>query len=318
MLSFLASNLLWMIGWNPLTKQQKASKPHKSILIYTHTSYWDFVMFLLYMLAYPDMFGDLWALVKPQPFRYAGWILRRLQCLPATAREERGGGAISRLVEHLQSQPSFCFILSPKGSIENRPWRSGYRALANQCDCPIWTGGFDYEAKFIYLSPKTFLSDTSEEDLQSDLGRVVPLHPEQSEINIWRQYNPESIGVIDWVHLSMVVSSLMVVPKMFYLGSLPGVWSVLTAWTSIQYHCSLEQRYISADRWMVRIMALIYMAYIPRRRPDPIWTGLGVLACGIYWWARGWEGRENQNYRKRRYIVWHSLFHISLGLFLIY
>lgn len=46
-------------------------------------------------------------LVKPQPFKYFGFILRRLGAIHSTPVDKKSGNAVDRIVETLSSNPKF-------------------------------------------------------------------------------------------------------------------------------------------------------------------------------------------------------------------
>jgi len=181
---YVASGILAILGWkNP---SSDLVREDKAVVIFSHSSYWDFYLFLLYMIAYPDLVEDTWIVMKPQPFSmfggYAGKILRSMGFLPATRVEDRNQGFVQRTVEFLQTQNKFRLMLSPKGTIVSAPWRSGYYWIAHTLQVPIQILGLDYQDRTFYLS-HPISSDGAMEDiqpqLQQQMAEIVPLYLHQ-------------------------------------------------------------------------------------------------------------------------------------------
>jgi 1-acyl-sn-glycerol-3-phosphate acyltransferase len=191
--------LLRMTGWSPISPSQQArfERHPKAVYIYPHTSTWDFVWGLVYKCAYPRMFGDLWMIMKPQPFeRWYGWWLPLAGFLPATRREERNRGFVKKVLKILDPYPRCHILISPEGTRVASPWRTGYYYLAQglrqqdpQRDCPIAVFGLDYERHCAVLCPPRFLQDfpdyaSIEKSLQAQMEHIVPLYPSCSPIHL--------------------------------------------------------------------------------------------------------------------------------------
>src|SRR5579862_7077115 len=115
-LQFISKCLLFLIGWNFLLPDdfKRLNKHDKTVAIFSHTSYADFCILVLYLLAYSDDLQYVRVLVKPQPFAYIGWGLRQLGAIPATKIEEKNGGATENIINELKNQEKFVFLISPK------------------------------------------------------------------------------------------------------------------------------------------------------------------------------------------------------------
>ena len=83
----LAKFTLWSLGWQSLTKETvfKLLKNERVIAVFSHTSYIDFYILTLYLLAYPRSLSTIRTLVKPQPFNYAGVLLRWMGAIPSSS-----------------------------------------------------------------------------------------------------------------------------------------------------------------------------------------------------------------------------------------
>lgn len=189
-ISLIALKIIHLIGWQdmPLDVQKRLIKYDRVVLVFSHTSYVDFYIFLLYILAYPKAFANLKFLVKPQPFAYFGYFLRKMGAIKSTKIEERNGQGVERISTELDSMGKFLFMLSPKGTICKREWRSGYYYIANNTKAKMMAGGLDYEKCCVYLSIRykdwyTKLP-AAENFLKQELYNIVPLFPEEEGIPI--------------------------------------------------------------------------------------------------------------------------------------
>lgn len=150
------------------------------VVLFSHSSYWDFVIFLLYRLAHPEL-SDVYAVMKPQPFRYFGRILRWIGFVPASPLEKRGGGFVHSTIETFATVPRFSLLISPKGTIASAPWRTGYYYLAKGLDAQIQVAGLDYHRRGIAILPPRDPGRLPEIEplLKKDMEVIHPLYPSQ-------------------------------------------------------------------------------------------------------------------------------------------
>lgn len=153
-ITLLAKGLLLTLGYGLIKKETfvRIAPYDHIVIVFSHTSYIDFYILLIYLLAYRRELHHLRTLVKPQPFRYAGWLLRKLGAIPAAAVDDKNGGSVERIVKELRKELRSILLISPKGSILKRPWRSGYYHIAHELNAKLMVAGFDYEKKQIILS----------------------------------------------------------------------------------------------------------------------------------------------------------------------
>src|SRR3990170_669356 len=99
--SYFAKFILFSMGWSLPSKEvlHKMNKHKRTVAVFSHTSYADFYIMILYLMACPEHLRYIKTLVKPQPFAYAGYLLRKMGGIPATKVDERNGGAIPRIVK---------------------------------------------------------------------------------------------------------------------------------------------------------------------------------------------------------------------------
>jgi len=140
--------------------------------------------------------------MKPQPFNYIGWILRKLGAIPSTKLEDKNGGSVSRIVNQLKQTDKFVFLISPKGTIKNAPWRTGYYYIAKQSNAKILAIGLDYYKKSIIICSDLISTKTNDETiitnyLQDTLKTIIPVYPEREGINI--QYKPTAFNHLKFI-----------------------------------------------------------------------------------------------------------------------
>ena len=209
--------ILYLTGWKFIDKDQMDriyNIGNKSIWTFSHTSTWDAIVLLLYKYAYPEYGKRLKFAVKPQVYdvlpKWTHSILDNIGFIKATAYENKNGGFVKFVVERLQKEREFSFLISPKGMRDNSPWRSGYYVIAKELNCELVACGLDYEKKkIIVFDPITIENRTKEEIdrvLQEKLEDIVPLNPECSEINL-REYKKQNISI---VAISFAIIALMI------------------------------------------------------------------------------------------------------------
>ncbi len=203
MLQYICSYLLFVLGWSKLDYNTiNIIKRHRRLVaVIPHTSMFDFIIYLLYRFAYPQLLSHCYTIVKPSAFQYAGWILRRLNCLAATSIQDRNGGNVSKIVDQVKDKEEFLGIISPKGTRTKSQWRTGYFAIAKELNVDICTLGFDYNTQTLKCYNPKKICDTDDllfqHLLQHDLTYIVPLYPED-EVYGCRPHQSRRVIDITW------------------------------------------------------------------------------------------------------------------------
>lgn len=219
--SSLAGTLLQSWGWNlPTDKEiERFTCPDadKVIVVISHTSYWDFFLLLMYRAADPRIKQNLHLVIKPQVFDVWGWFLKPLGCIPSTRAEESGNGFINNTVAKYKNR-NIRLILSPEGKMSATPWRSGYYHLVKGFKCSVMVSGLDYEKKRLYIGkprPWCDIKDLSkerlEQDLQEEMGQIVPLHVEGSFSPVTRPYDRNEVYPVKMVPFTLSVVFVVLV-----------------------------------------------------------------------------------------------------------
>ena len=306
LLAALVRLLRFCIGWHAYE-----GIPTDCIAVYVHTSAWDAFVFWLYSFETPMV-----AVMKPQLFTpLCGPILRRLGFIPAPRLEDRGTGGVERLAQEIlcaraRATPLVALI-SPKGSVQKREWRSGYKHLAATLGWPIRPLLLDYELRRVVLLPPL----ETENDLKGALGQAAPRHPERSELPIEREYDHAELkSVVDYVVLSnvaMVPATVRAVAQGHYGTAMLGL---ATTSVSLLYHSSREQKLRFYDVGFA-YASFAWFAFFYGRLSSPL-TRLALNAAILcYGRAVGrYDGCCLREHRGEDYITWHSAFHCLVGL----
>jgi hypothetical protein len=216
----LAKFILILLGWNFIvenkSKFKDLSQENNFILIFPHTTYWDGAIFLLYRLAYPQIFSKSRMFLDPYYYEtlpYGGTTLLNyfgfIKSVSINSKKKEN--TIQKTASLLKEEKDFMLWISPKGCTQKKEWRSGYFYLAKEMNVPIVTCGLDYETKQCVLQDIfkiDYNSETKEdveEKIKLSLGKIVPLYPENSEIKIIKNYEKNNLSAISWKNLFFVI-----------------------------------------------------------------------------------------------------------------
>lgn len=210
-MSIIARMLLFLMGWSKLDAlaYMRLIEHDHNVLIFSHTSYFDFYILILYMLAYPYRHHYVRTLIKPQAFEKYGKILHILGGIPSTRLEDKQGGAVNRIVENLNKYEKFLFLISPKGKIEPGEWRSGYINIAKKTRSHMRTIGLDYVEKKVVVSKSIHYNAHDVEGfLKEELKEIVPLYPECEVVQI-KAHDATRRNVVDRIHLYLCFTFML-------------------------------------------------------------------------------------------------------------
>ncbi len=236
-LVWLASFILWLGGWEKITPEFRARflRYPKKIVIFPHTTYWDFVILVLYGLVdWPEYHRKVYVVVKPQLLTgWKGRIFSYFNCIPATMREEEGKGFVSRTAARFVDQPEASIFIAPDGTIERSEWKTGFYHLAKLIDCPIQVVGLDYHlhCPIIYEPVAIGELEPTKALLVEQMSGITPLYPENSVVphlrrptSLFSYRNISTVLIWVWVYLALIQS----VPAPTYL------WIALLSLTYLQ------------------------------------------------------------------------------------
>lgn len=230
-LSNFASFVLWIFGWEPLPKEFKETflATKKKIVIYPHTTYFDFPILAIYGLTHwNDYNKNIYVVMKPQ--LAAGWckdFFSRFNCIPAPPKGEKGNGFVEKTVAMFRDKEEYSIVISPEGTTSKQEWRSGYYYLAKELNCPIMVIGANYCYHVPVISKDLVYPEDDlpvvQGTLKTIMGNIPTLHPECSVVKPRYDIrsNPSSLIDLD----AFVFRGI--IPGLVFLGSWNYFFSLL-------------------------------------------------------------------------------------------
>ncbi len=160
MMRLLATFIYRLIGWRSVFVPPPG--PKSVLLVYPHTSNWDFPLGVLFNAKHPIFIH--WA-GKDTLFRgLMGVIARALGGVAINRREHTG--MVGQLVKVFAESESFHLCVTPEGTRSKTDhWKSGFYRLALEAKVPVGLGFFDYRNKCVGVERWVTLSGNEEADL---------------------------------------------------------------------------------------------------------------------------------------------------------
>lgn len=157
-----ARRLLALFGWR--VDIDLPPGPKSVIVVYPHTSNWDFAVGYLAKLACGM---PLFWVGKHTLFRWPfAELLRRMGGIPVNRAE--AAGFVGQLAEEFRRRPRLWLAIAPEGTRSRTDhWKSGFYRLALAAEVPVGLAFIDYPTRIVGL--KTYLSLSGDEarDLES-------------------------------------------------------------------------------------------------------------------------------------------------------
>jgi 1-acyl-sn-glycerol-3-phosphate acyltransferase len=157
----LARALLRLIGWR--TVVVPPPRPQSVIIVYPHTSNWDFVVGLLGRAAIrlPCHFA-----AKDTLFRgpFGAW-LRRVGGVPVHRRAPTG--FVGQLAREFEQRATFHLVFTPEGTrARTEHWKTGFYRLALAARVPLGLGFIDYARREVGVGDWLDLTGDEAVDLE--------------------------------------------------------------------------------------------------------------------------------------------------------
>jgi len=155
--------LLRLFGWTPVLAPLPG--PKGLILVYPHTSNWDFVLGVLYRVGFG--LKAHW-MGKDSMFRWpVAGLFRRLGGIPINRREHTG--FIAAMVEEFRKRERLWVAVAPEGTRSHTDHlKSGFYHLALAANVPVGLGCIDYGRRRISID--TYVRFTG--DVATDLDAL--------------------------------------------------------------------------------------------------------------------------------------------------
>lgn len=310
--------LLLIFGWNFLDQKiinAVNCNIDKSVMIYPHTSYWDFVVVLIYKYAY-DL-PNLYIVVNEGLYKKYTYILSKLNCIPATAKEKNNGGFVENTVNYFKDKQKYHILISPEGTLKKMEWRSGYYYLAKQLNIDITIIGFDYSEHTIKMRHlKNNLNYTETQNiLQDKFKSITPLYPECSYVEIDKYIYTT---VFDYCTITTLLFPIYNIYLLYYINIYCCFSSLLMYIFSFLYHHSHESKYYIIEPIMcaLNLFFIVYTLCTYYNIHFDLILNFLIL-CTIVTYYLG-MGRHKCKNRCFMYIFFHSIFHIIASISIFY
>ena len=159
----LCLGVLSLFGWRTVYKPP--AEPKGIILVYPHTSNWDFIIGILFSYGYG--LGASW-IAKHSAFRWPlGPLLRRIGGIPIDRR--KASGTIGAMVDAYRENESLWIAITPEGTRSRTDhWKSGFYRIALAANVPCALGFIDFKTKTVSIA--TYVRFTGETG--KDLARL--------------------------------------------------------------------------------------------------------------------------------------------------
>jgi 1-acyl-sn-glycerol-3-phosphate acyltransferase len=174
----LARYLLALFGWRVEVRWPPG--PKAVIIVYPHTSNWDFVVGILARAA--AGLPVSW-MAKDTLFRWPlGAVFRRWGGIPVNRRERKG--VVAQMQAEFARRPFLWLAITPEGTRAHTDrWKSGFYHLARAAGVPLGLGFLDYQKRVVGIADWIILSGDPVEDLarfRAFYGDKQALRPSQA------------------------------------------------------------------------------------------------------------------------------------------
>ena len=152
--------LLRLFSWHVLFVQP--STPKAVVIVYPHTSNWDFIVGILtrFAIALPAHWVGKDTLFRPP----LGGLFRRLGGIPVNRRQSTG--FVDGLVEAFARSESLYLAIAPEGTrAKNDHWKSGFYRVALAASVPLGLAFIDYSRREVGIDTWLSLSGNEAEDM---------------------------------------------------------------------------------------------------------------------------------------------------------
>lgn len=150
----------WRVNFAPLPG------PHGVLVVYPHTSNWDFIVgiFAKWAMGVPFHWLGKESLFNGVCGTLLGPIFRAWGGEPIARNAPTG--AIDRLAQRINAASFYWLVITPEGTRQYRDyWRSGFYHIAVTADVPLGMATFDYKKKEVRLVHYAKLTGNPEADL---------------------------------------------------------------------------------------------------------------------------------------------------------
>lgn len=275
--SIICKIILFCCGWKTSCNNSiyYLKNVDKAILIYPHSSYFDYIFYSLYYYAYnlSDIytimserfipFPSLCPSLIPAPDYNVRYYIdkgySRLKSIfyawsdKIKGREEERiynkTNFVNYLTEYFKDR-NYKILISPAGSINSKKWKSGYYHIAKNLNVNIIVCGVDYTKKDLVVI-NSFLADD--------------LHPSKNDLDVVFDeissfHNTKRIQIVNYVFLLNLVFYLLNSYKLCKISSFYMVWNLFGFFTTYNYYFTKKSNpiFYNINKILISILAIYY------------------------------------------------------------
>ena len=309
-----------IFGWKSLPMMPK----ERCVVVFSHTSYWDFLIWIMALKK------NAYLLTNPNYYNWTTkWFYNVFNLIPSSRIENKeGGNLVDCLVKRFRRNDS-SLILSPKGTVKKKEWKTGYYHIARGLGVKIYPLILDFEKREGWFGnpcdPSASPEPWCQDFLKSQFKQGVEFNLDNVEYvrdyNIITQNPYERCFPFDFCLISLLafVPHILILLKHRYWFS--GGLGIVALINSLIYHYRRE----GAETPVIYIRPLeigsVYVAFLtillqalPHYKKISyscyfsLLLGYAFLRCGY-----------NRGHREKRgkYAIYHSFYHLLAALGMI-
>lgn len=232
LLKCMSQILISFLGWQDMSEyyQHLIKNTPKAIIIFPHSSYFDYFFCLLYKWAYE--LGDFYVIMSERfsfvrigNIIYAPDVYMRSYMNKGLSKmksffscwkdilfhsryqtgEHKKQNFVSHVCESVKHKDNYKIIISPTGSTSKKHWKSGFFYIAKELNVPIIIAGVDYKHKTVVVNGK--LNNLT--DYESCKILAEPLID-----SIPSFHNTENLTIVNW---SVIFSNIVKIVLIYKL-----------------------------------------------------------------------------------------------------
>ena len=303
-----------LLGWKKLKDYPK----EKCVIVFPHTSYWDLLIWIIFFEK------NMFLLANPNYYNWATkWIYTALNLIPSTCLEETGLGFVRQLIQRFKGNED-SIILSPKGTIKKKKWKTGYYYIARELGVKIYPFILDFEKREGWIGdPCDPIKNTEpwcQEFLLTQFKKGVEFNLENVEYRNHTSHPYELIFPFDFCLTSLIlfIPHILILLKHNYF-LMGGLGSIALASASVyHYYREGDEKNVKNVRlielWSTyATFILILLKAMPHYRTLSYSCYLNFI-LGFFFYRCGCNRHSSK--KRGKYIIYHSFYHllISLGM----
>ena len=334
LLKIFARMVLFFFGWGMPDYEWVKGYHGDLVLTIGHTTYWDYVFGVLYSWAagvghrcrFIMSGGVARELFWAEPFfRWSG-------CIYVSDKEKRNAGNLETIVEKLRNdgQKNKIIFIAPNGSITGGEWRTGWYYLGKMLNARIGCVGvhfhpFDRNIRFTggLMDPEQVSLEEGTRLMKTWMGEIYPKFPKNSSVPVSEKTTVNRRPITDWHTLAVDPVVFSTLPLFIAAG---WCWSegkgdlawggAVSAFCRAMYHRSYERSSFWYFADVVSAVSVI-LWWIFRAWCADAAVCMPFLVVVASCWLVG-AGRHSHPLRTKKYIVFHTLWHLMMAAFVIW